>query len=144
MAVTQSIKAQKGRTWLLKISTDGVTFITVGGLRATTLAINNNPVDISSKSSGGVREMIPDAGIQAMSITGSGVVDDTTGGGFEALEAESVNRVGLLYEAISASGAKYVGYFAVSQFSHDGTHTDAETYSVTLESMAAIAYTPPT
>lgn len=140
-APAPTIAAQKGRAFLLKIS-NGVsppTFNTISGMRANGVSINNNPVDITTKTSVGFRELMPDGGIQQFSFTGSGVWDSSNQYLLQ-LQQNAVSRVNAEYEIVSGAGDAFVGLFAVSAFSRDGTHNDAETFSVTLESASAVTY----
>ncbi len=68
------MSAEKGSAFLLKIG-DGAlppNYTTIAGLRATTLAINANPVDITTKNSGGWSEILSGAGLKSVTLTGSG------------------------------------------------------------------------
>ena len=54
---------EKGRAFLLKIGDGGgpETFDVVGGMRSTSLRINNETVDVTNKTSGGWRELLSGA-----------------------------------------------------------------------------------
>lgn len=141
MPSAASITAQKGRAFLLKVSdgTSPTTYVTVTGLRATGIQINSNPVDITNKSSAGWRELLPDGGIRQVTFTGSGLVDSASA---QLITLESAALNGTLIEAqvISGKGDSLMGTFAVSAFQRDGTHNDAETFSVTLENSGPVTY----
>ena len=47
--------AQKGAALLLKINTTGSTYVTVGGLRSTSITLNDEAVDVTNKDSSGNR-----------------------------------------------------------------------------------------
>lgn len=137
-----TITAQSGRKFIIQVSS-GVSpdvFVTLGGLRATGLKINNNPLDITSKSSSGIREMLPDGGIQQFSLTGSGLVDTSTATVFQQVEAAALNRTLIYARVQSGSGETFTGLFAIADFSRDGTHNDAETYTLTLENSGPCIY----
>lgn len=70
--------AQKGRDLLLKVDQTGTNaFITVAGLRATTLAFNAETVDATSQDSANAwRELLGGAGLKSASVKGSGVFKD--------------------------------------------------------------------
>ncbi|MCZ8149743.1 MAG: phage tail tube protein, partial [Roseomonas sp.] len=62
--------AQKGSAFLLKIA-DGATppvYRTVAGLRTTQLSITGDTVVITSKESGGWRELLSGAGVRSVSV----------------------------------------------------------------------------
>ena len=67
--------AQKGSAFLLKIS-DGATpavYRTVAGLRTTQLSITGDTVVITSKDSGGWRELLSGAGVRTVSVSAAGI-----------------------------------------------------------------------
>ena len=66
---------EKGSAFLLKIG-DGVeppAFATMAGLRTTQLSINGETVVVTSKDSGGWRELLSGAGVRHVSVAGAGV-----------------------------------------------------------------------
>ena len=69
--------AQKGNAVLIKIAVSG-SQTTVGGLRSSSITINDEAVDITNKDSSGNRILLPDAGVTSVSISGSGVFTDST------------------------------------------------------------------
>ena len=70
--------AQKGSAMLMKVGNGGSpeTFTTIAGLRSTSLTINNESVDVTNKDSSGKRTMLAAAGVQSISVSGSGVFTD--------------------------------------------------------------------
>ena len=72
--------AQKGSAMLMKVGNGGSpeTFTTIGGLRSTSLTINNESVDVTNKDSSNKRTMLAAAGVQSISVSGSGVFTDVT------------------------------------------------------------------
>ena len=71
------MSAQRGRDMLIKVDISG-TMTTIGGLRSTTLTLNDEAVDITDKDSGGSRSLLPAGGVQSMTVSGSGVFIDST------------------------------------------------------------------
>jgi TP901-1 family phage major tail protein len=69
--------AQKGKSLLLKINTTGSTYVTIGGLRSTSVSLNDEMVDITNKDSSNVREILAGAGVNSITISGSGVFTDS-------------------------------------------------------------------
>ena len=67
--------AQKGSAFLLKIS-NGATpavYQTVAGLRTTQMSITGDTVVITSKESGGWRELLSGAGVRSVSVSAAGI-----------------------------------------------------------------------
>ncbi len=68
--------AQKGKDLLLKIH-DGMSYVTVAGLRSRRLSFNAQSVDVThSDSAGRWRELLAGAGLKRASVSGSGVFKD--------------------------------------------------------------------
>lgn len=134
--------AQKGNAFVLKIGNGATseTFATVGGMRTTSLAINNEIVDVTDKDSDGKRELLAAAGIQSMTVSGAGVFKDSASE--TSLRTAAQNQTINNYEITFADGDKYSGAFQVSSLSYDGEYNGARMYSLTLESSGTITYTP--
>ena len=68
--------AQKGLDVLMKIDISG-TKTTIGGLRSTSITLNDESVDITNKDSLGNRTLLAGAGVNSLSVSGSGVFTDS-------------------------------------------------------------------
>ena len=126
--------ASRGRLMLLKIG-DGASpevFTQVDHLRTTSLAINNEMVDISSKDTNGWREVGENMGISSMTLTASGIQFDST---VQAL-MEANCRGGAVdnYQMTFDNGDEYEVAMQVTSFTRSGGYNDAETFDLTLES----------
>jgi len=132
--------AEKGRAFLIKRG-DGTTvevFTTIAGLRSTSLTINNEMVDITSKDSAGVRTLLADAGVASVTVSGSGIFTDSA---TEILIQTSAIAMSLdNYEIIFESGDKFSGAYQVTSLERAGEHNGEVTYSLTLESSGAITF----
>ena len=64
---------EKGSAFLLKVGNGNVpaTYETVAGMRTTQLSVNGEAVNITSKDSGGWRELLSGAGVRSVSVSGS-------------------------------------------------------------------------
>ena len=134
--------AQKGSEFLLKIG-DGAqpieAFATIGGFRSNSFNINNETIDITSKDSGGMRELLGGAGIQSMSTSGSGVfVDDAA---FSAAHAAVMNKSAGNWQVIVPGLGTYQGPFMITSVELGGEHNGEVTYTLSLESAGAIGFT---
>lgn len=131
--------AHKGRDVLLKIS-DGTspgTFTTVGGIRSRTVTINNEVVDITTSDEAPWRTLLADAGLRSVNISGSGVyVDDAA---IQSVEDLAFNGNLQEFQILFADTNDILqGVFAVSSFERGAEHVDAGSFSITLESAAAV------
>ena len=137
--------AQKGSALLLKIGADATaapasdTYTTVGGLRSTGISMNDEAVDVTTKDSSGVRELLANGGIQTCSISGSGVFTDA------ASETTLKNAFGganfANFEVVIPDFGTYKGKFMVSSLEYTGEYNGEATYSVSLESTGAFTFT---
>ncbi len=138
--------AGKGSSFLLKENSTG-TPATVGGLRSTSMTINGEMVDITTKDSNAfissgndkARDLLQGGGVRSMSITASGVFTDSSTEnlvrGF-AFDGAIQN-----YDLIFSDGSKIAGAFLITSYERAGEFNGEETYSLTLESSNTITYT---
>jgi TP901-1 family phage major tail protein len=130
--------AQKGSAFLLKLA-DGATppsYRTVAGLRTTQMSINGDTVVVTSKDSGGWRELLSGAGVRSVSVSASGI--------FLGSAAEDQIRAnalaGLLdsYELSFEDGQKLRGRFLIQRLDYSGDFNGERNYSVNLESSGPV------
>ena len=72
--------AQKGRALLMKIgnAASPEVFTTIGGMRSTSITLNDEAVDITNKdTTNDARSLLAAAGIKSMSVSGNGVFTDS-------------------------------------------------------------------
>lgn len=133
--------AEKGRAFVLKIG-DGATteiYSTIGGMRATSLSINNELVDVTNKSSGGWREILGGAGTRAIAVSGSGVFTDSAAEA--AFRGKVLTAAVSNYEIVFESGDRFRGPFFAASLEFAGDHNGERTYSLRLESAGAVSFT---
>ena len=138
--------AGKGSSFLLKENSTG-TPATVGGLRSTSMTINGEMVDITSKDSNAfissgndkARDLLQGGGVRSLSISASGVFTDSSTEnlvrGF-AFDGAIQN-----YDLVFSDGSKIAGAFLITSYERAGEFNGEETYSLTLESSNTITYT---
>tara|TARA_R100000231_G_scaffold139122_1_gene119313 strand:+ start:845 stop:1252 length:408 start_codon:yes stop_codon:yes gene_type:complete len=131
--------AQKGASLLLKINTTGTTYVTVGGLRSTSITLNDEAVDVTNKDSSGNRTLLADGGIHSMSVSGSGVFTDAASETTlkDAMNASTFKN----FQVIIPDFGTYQGAFMVATLEYAGEYNGEVTYSVTLESSGAVTFT---
>ena len=131
--------AQKGAALLLKINTTSSTYVTIGGLRSTSITLNDEAVDVTNKDSSGNRTLLADGGVFSLSVSGSGVFTDSAAE--EALRTAMNASTFKNFEIIIPDFGTYQGAFMVASLEYAGEFNGEVTYSVTLESSGAITYT---
>ncbi|MEY4721592.1 MAG: hypothetical protein RIQ46_1317 [Pseudomonadota bacterium] len=130
--------AQKGSAFLLKIS-NGATppvYQTVAGLRTTQMSITGDPVVISSKDSGGWRELLSGAGSRAVSVSAAGIF---LGSAAEAqVRANAMAGTLADYELSFEDGEKLRGRFLIQRLDYAGDFNGERNYSLQLESSGEV------
>ena len=130
--------AQKGSAFLLKIS-DGATppaYQTVAGLRTTQMSVTGDTVVITSKDSGGWREMLSGAGVRSVSVSAAGI--------FLGSSAEAQIRTNAMsgtlddYELSFEDGEKLRGRFLVQKLDYSGDFNSERNYTLSLESSGEV------
>lgn len=132
------MSAEKGSAFLLKVG-DGATppvFATVAGLRTTQLSVNGEAVNITSKDSGGWRDLLSGAGVRSVSVAGSGIF---TGSAAET-RIKGNALAGLIddYELSFESGETMRGRFLLTRLDYAGDHNGERSYALALESSGAV------
>ena len=132
---------QRGDQFLLKRGDGGgpETFTTVGGFRTHTLALNGQEVDATDKDSGGFRELLAGAGINAITLSGAGPIKDTVQE--NNILTDWFNKAIVNYQVIVPGIATFQGPFRVTQMQYDGPHDSEATWSLTLASAGTITKT---
>ena len=129
---------EKGSAFLLKCGDGGspVAYTTVAGLRTTQLSVSGEAVNVTSKDSGGWRELLSGAGIRSVSLSGAGIF---TGSAAELrIRNNALSGVVDDYEASFESGERLRGKFLVTRLDYAGDYNGERTYTVTLESSGAV------
>jgi TP901-1 family phage major tail protein len=138
--------AGKGSSFLLKDNSTG-TPATVGGLRSTSMTINGEAVDITTKDSNAfissgndkARDLLQGGGVRSMSISASGVfTDSSTENNIRGFAFDGAIQN---YDLIFSDGSKISGAFLITSYERAGEFNGEETYSLTLESSNTITYT---
>ena len=138
--------AGKGSSFLLKENSTG-TPATVGGLRSTSMTINGEAVDITTKDSNAfissgndkARDLLQGGGVRSMSITASGVFTDSSTENI--LRGFAFDGAIQNYDLVFSDGSKISGAFLITSYERAGEFNGEETYSLTLESSNTITYT---
>jgi TP901-1 family phage major tail protein len=132
--------AQKGRSLLMKIG-DGASpeaFTTIGGMRSTSIAINDEMVDVTNKDSGTNRALLAQGGIMSMSVSGSGVFTDSASE--TTLQGKMNNATNDNYQFLIPDFGTYTGAFQLTSLEYAGEYNGEVTYSFTFESDGAITF----
>ena len=130
--------AQKGAAFLLKIGDGNVpaTYLTVAGLRTTQMSVNGDAVVITSKDSGGWRELLSGAGTRSVSVSAAGIF---LGSIAEAkIRAYALDGTIEQYELSFEGGDRLHGEFLVQRLDYAGDFNGERTYTLQLESSGPV------
>ncbi len=133
------MSAEKGSAFLLKVGNGAAPpiYATVAGMRTTQMSVNGEAVNVTSKESGGWRELLSGAGVRSVSVAASGIFTGSTA----ETRLKSNALGGLLddYELSFESGERMRGRFLVSRLDYAGDYNGERTYTLALESSGAVA-----
>ena len=130
--------AEKGSAFLLKIG-DGAAppaFQTVAGMRTTQMSVNGEAVNVTSKDSGGWRDLLSGAGVRSVSVSAGGIF---TGSGAE-VRVRGHALAGTIddYELSFESGERLRGRFLVTRLDYSGDYNGERNYALSLESSGPV------
>ena len=132
--------AQKGSALLMKIgnAASPEVFTTIGGMRSTALAMNDEAVDITNKDSARARTLLAQAGVNSLTVTGSGEFTDS------ASEATLKGKFDVAafsnYQFLVPDFGTFTGAFMLQSLEYAGEFNGEVTYSFTFESSGAITF----
>ena len=130
--------AEKGSAFLLKVGNGAQppVFATVAGMRTTQMSVNGESVNVTSKDSGGWRELLSGAGVRSVSVAASGIF---TGSAAE-VRIKSNALAGQIddYELSFESGDRMRGRFLVTRLDYSGDYNGERNYALSLESSGAV------
>lgn len=132
--------AQAGALVLIKIGDGEVSesFTTLGGLRTSSIIVNNQLLETSNVSTGAWRQLQDVSGIRTVTITGTGLFTDSVSE--EIMRGVAFNGNIHNYQFIFANGDSITGAFLVEEYERSGNIDDAETYRISLQSAGNISF----
>ena len=130
--------AEKGSAFLLKVGNGAAppAFATVAGMRTTQMSVNGEGVNVTSKDSGGWRELLSGAGVRSVSVSASGIFTGSTA----ELRVKGHALAGTLdeYELSFESGERLRGRFLVTRLDYSGDYNGERNYALSLESSGPV------
>jgi TP901-1 family phage major tail protein len=132
------MSVDKGSAFLLKVGNGAapVVYATVAGLRTTQLSVNGEMVAVTSKDSGGWRDLLSGAGVRSVSVSGAGIF---TGSAAEVrLKGNALAGVIDDYRLSFESGEMMTGRFLVTRLDYAGDYNGERSYTLSLESSGPV------
>ena len=132
--------AQKGSAMLIKTGNGASpeVFTTIAGLRSSSLTVNNESVDVTNKDSSGKRQLLASAGVQTISVSGSGVFTD--GASESTIKTNALADTIDNYQFLVPDFGTFTGAFQVTSLEYAGEFNGEVTYSMSFESAGAITF----
>ena len=132
--------AQKGKDLLLKVDSDGVgTFTTIAGLRARSISLNAESVDIThSESAGQWRELLAGAGVRRAALSGAGIFRDQASD--EIARSYFFNGTIRDWQIIIPDFGTMTGPFQIAALEFSGQHDGEVSFDLALESAGEITF----
>jgi predicted secreted protein len=132
---------QKGRDMLLKIDTGGGVFVTIGGMRARSMKINNAEVDLTTSDSvfSSILRHEGDYSVQALEIAGSGLWNDDAAA--NAVYNATIGQTKPTFQVIVPGLATFQFVALFTGLDLSGSHTDPLAFSATIKSTGDITIT---
>ena len=132
--------AQKGSALLMKIG-DGASpeaFTTIGGMRSTSLTMNDEMVDVTNKDSSNARTILAQGGVNSITVSGSGVFTDSAS---ETTLKGKFNVSALTnYQFLVPDFGTFTGSFMLTTLEYGGEYNGEVTYSFSFESSGTITF----
>ena len=113
-------------------------FTTIGGMRSTSLSMNDEMVDITNKDSSRARTLLAQGGTNSMTVSGSGVFTDSAS---EATLRQKFDISALTnYQFLVPDFGTFTGSFQLTTLEYAGEFNGEVTSSFTFESSGAITF----
>lgn len=131
------MKARLGRDLLLRVDS-GTGFETVAGLRTKTVRMNSQTVDVTDSGSGGWTELLPEAGVRTVVISGSGVFRDAASDALvrAAFFAQTTLDAQMVMPGFGTLSAPVL----VTALAYGGTHRGEATFDLTLSAAGEVGF----
>ena len=107
-------------------------------MRDTRLEVSSQLIDATHNSSGAWRELLPDAGLRYVNITGSGVFTDS-GAEKKIQELVFLGEIAE-YRLEFANSSSLTGNFQISHYERSGNVNSEENYVISLSSSGKIIF----
>jgi TP901-1 family phage major tail protein len=132
--------AQKGSALLMKMgnAASPEVFTTIGGMRSTSISMNDEMVDVTNKDSTRARTLLAQGGVNSTTVSGSGVFTDSAS---EATLKGKFDVSALTnYQFLVPDFGTFTGKFQLTTLEYAGEFNGEVTYSFTFESSGAITF----
>ncbi|GLI97651.1 tail protein [Sphingobium sp. BS19] len=123
---------------MLKVGDGGspIGYATVAGLRTTQMSVSGEAVNITSKDSGGWRELLSGAGVRAVSVSAAGLF---TGSAAEVrIRNHALSGTIDDFELSFESGERMRGRFLITRLDYAGDYNGERNYTLSLESSGPV------
>ena len=127
--------AQAGKDFLLQSDDGAGNYTTLGGLRASSMSLNNEAIDVTNQGSSQWKELLDGAGIRHMALSGSGVFTNAAN---EQLARTRCLNGTLANYRISDGINTFTAKFKITKLERAGDYKGEQNYSLSFESSGAV------
>ena len=133
--------AQKGRDVLVKVDSDGAgNFLTVGGGRSKSIALNSTTVDVTDADSAGRwQELLACGGVRSAVVTLSGIFKDTASE--EDVRGYFFSGENVDFQFVVPDFGTLEGAYQVTALNYSGEYNGEAAYSMTFTSAGQVTFT---
>lgn len=115
-------------------------FRTVAGLRSSSFSLEAEAIDITNQDSSQWKEILDAAGIRGVSLSGDGVFKDEFT--FKKVRTLALGQTLANWQLlVNSAGDYWSGCFKITSMEQSGEYNAESTYSMSMESSGAVAYT---
>lgn len=134
--------AQNGRAFLVQMTISAVV-TTIAGAQSGNIAINNEPIDVTTKDSAGKRELLASGKIGAdITLSGLTLDDSTIAAVRTAALAQTVQVFTVVIPGTTGGSAGSYSFSGViTALEEGGEEGGAVTYNLTVQSTGTITFT---
>ena len=129
---------QKGSELLVKVGNGASpeVFTTVAGLQDTSISINQEMVDVTTKDSSRVRTLLAQGGVKSFTISGSGIFTDAASE--QTILTNFDGSTFSNYQFLVPDYNTFTGSFQITSLEYSGSYNASVQYTMTFESAGAI------
>ena len=128
--------AESSRDFILRYSTDNVTYNAIAGVRTKSMSIGSTQIDITTDDEAGLQTLLDDVGVSVLNMEVGGISKDNV---ISTIAAAANAGAALHYFQIEVQNKTYTGQFFISNFTFTGSGSDgAVEFSCSITSSGTI------
>lgn len=127
--------AKAGKDFLLQSDDGAGNYTTFGGLRSSSMSLNNEAIDVTNHGSAEWKELLDGAGIKNVGLSGSGIF--TNAANEQLARTRCLNGTLANYRITDGIGT-FTAKFKITKLERAGDYKGEQTWSMSFESSGAV------